>query len=172
MCNRATLCTTEMFDLIIWAATWQNQQNECAPSEDSDQTGRCAQWVAKDPSFLHADSEDSDQTGRMPRLIWVYAGRTLCWFCMSRLICIITKAKRNNTGDEQTTNVTASSRNTLSCIPDNVFRDFHPSWIFPSYTRVCKTTSCMTSGRRRCEPNRTFLEHFLIENVLTFAQNW
>ena len=21
----------------------------------------CAQWVAKDPSFLHADSEDSDQ---------------------------------------------------------------------------------------------------------------
>ena len=29
----------------------------------------CAQWVAKDPRFLHADSEDSDQTGRMPRHI-------------------------------------------------------------------------------------------------------
>ena len=29
----------------------------------------CAHWVAKDPSFLHADSEDSDQTGQMPRLI-------------------------------------------------------------------------------------------------------
>ena len=28
----------------------------------------CAQWVAKDPRFLHADSEDSDQTGRIPRL--------------------------------------------------------------------------------------------------------
>ena len=39
----------------------------------------CAQWVAKDPSFLHVDSEDSDQTGRMPRLIWVFAGRT-CHF--------------------------------------------------------------------------------------------
>ena len=26
----------------------------------------CAQLVAKDPLFLHADSEDSDQTGRMP----------------------------------------------------------------------------------------------------------
>ena len=49
------------------------------PSEDSDQPVhppslirvRCAltQWVANDPSFLHADSEDSDQTGRMPRLI-------------------------------------------------------------------------------------------------------
>ena len=24
---------------LIWAATWQNQQNECAPSEDSDQPG-------------------------------------------------------------------------------------------------------------------------------------
>ena len=24
---------------VIWAATWQNQQNECAPSEDSDQPG-------------------------------------------------------------------------------------------------------------------------------------
>ena len=36
----------------------------------------CAQWEAKDPRFLHADSEDSDQTGRMPRLIWVFAGRT------------------------------------------------------------------------------------------------
>ena len=36
-------------------------------------------WVAKDPSFLHADSKDSDQTGRMPRLIWVFAGCT-CHF--------------------------------------------------------------------------------------------
>ena len=34
------------------------------------------QWVAKDPNFLHADSEDSDQTGWIPRLIWVFAGRT------------------------------------------------------------------------------------------------
>ena len=53
----------------IWAATWQNQQNDRAPSEDSDGPGLppsltksllCAQWVAKDSSFLHADSEDSD----------------------------------------------------------------------------------------------------------------
>ena len=36
----------------------------------------CTQWVAKDPSFLHADSKDSDQTGRM---IWVFAGR-ICHF--------------------------------------------------------------------------------------------
>ena len=43
----------------------------------------CAQWVAKDPSLLHADSEDSDQTGRMPRLIWVFAGRTLTLLVLS-----------------------------------------------------------------------------------------
>ena len=47
----------------------------------------CAQWVAKDSSFLHADSEDSDQTGRMPRLILVFAGRTCHFvgFVMRRL---------------------------------------------------------------------------------------
>ena len=43
------------------------------------ESSMCAQYVVKDPSFLHADSEDSDQTGRMPRLIWVFTGRT-CHF--------------------------------------------------------------------------------------------
>ena len=38
-------------------------------SAQSVQSSLCAQWVAKDPRFLHVDSEDSDQTGRMPRLI-------------------------------------------------------------------------------------------------------
>ena len=36
----------------------------------------CTQWVAKGPSFLHADSKDSDRIGRMPSLIRVFAGRT------------------------------------------------------------------------------------------------
>ena len=43
----------------------------CALSKDSDQPGHqprlislhCAQWVAKDPSFLQADNEVSDQPG-------------------------------------------------------------------------------------------------------------
>ena len=43
----------------------------------------CAQWVAKDPSFLHADSEDSDQTGRMPGLIWVFTWRTALLLVLS-----------------------------------------------------------------------------------------
>ena len=41
------------------------------------QSDQNAQWVAKDPVLLQADREDSDQTGRMPRLIWVFAGRTV-----------------------------------------------------------------------------------------------
>ena len=66
----------------MWATSWQNQQNDCAPSEDSVQPGHppslirvlaVLQWVAKDLSFLHADSEDTDQTGQMLRLIWVFA---------------------------------------------------------------------------------------------------
>ena len=43
---------------------------------DWSESSLCAQWVAKDPSFLHSDNEDFDQTGRMARLIWVFAGRT------------------------------------------------------------------------------------------------
>ena len=46
---------------------------------DWSESSLCAQWVAMDPSFLHADSEDSDQTGGIPRLIWVFAERT-CHF--------------------------------------------------------------------------------------------
>ena len=54
------------------ASSWQNQQNDCAPCEDSDQLGirpvwsessLCPQWVAKDPSFLHADSQDLIRLG-------------------------------------------------------------------------------------------------------------
>ena len=49
----------------------------------------CAHWVAKDPSFLYADSKDSDQTGQVPRLIWVFPGRTchFVWFVVRWLVC-------------------------------------------------------------------------------------
>ena len=47
----------------------------CAPSEDSNQPGHlCTQWVAKDPSFLHAGSEDSDLS-----LHWAHM--PFSWFC-------------------------------------------------------------------------------------------
>ena len=85
---------------VIWATSWQNPQNDCAPSKDSDQPGRlpslikfllCFQWVAKNPSLLHADSEDSDQTRWMPRLIWIFVGRACHFvgFVMRQLICYL-----------------------------------------------------------------------------------
>ena len=40
-------------------------------------------------------SEDSDQTGRMPRLIWVFAGRTLILFVLSCRSSIIFPWKKN-----------------------------------------------------------------------------
>ena len=48
-------------------------------SAQSHQSLLSIQWIAKDPSFFHADSKESDQTGRMSSLIWVFAGRT-CHF--------------------------------------------------------------------------------------------
>ena len=70
-------------DQSIWAATWQNQQNECAPCEDSDQPGippslirvfavrMKKHWVL---SYQLSAQRNSDQTGRMPgwseRRIW------------------------------------------------------------------------------------------------------
>ena len=53
----------------------------------------CAQYVAKDSRFLHADSEDSDQTWRMPRLICLrWAHTHFVGFVMTRLIYKIRRA--------------------------------------------------------------------------------
>ena len=49
----------------------------------------CAIWVAKDQAFFMR-SVKTAQTGRMPRLIWVFAGRShFVGFVMRRLIFFI-----------------------------------------------------------------------------------
>ena len=70
--------------LYIWAATWQKQQNECAPSEDSDQPGHplCAQWVAKGPRFLMWTAETLIRLGGCPGWSESSLGaHSLCWSC-------------------------------------------------------------------------------------------
>ena len=74
-----------MVSMRKWAATWQNQQSDCTPSEDSDQHGHSPSlirvfvvhmnkaWVLNYP--LSAQW--------MPRLIWVFAGRTLTLLILS-----------------------------------------------------------------------------------------
>ena len=66
----------------------------------------CAQWVAKDSSFLHADSEDSDETGQTPRLIWVFGGRTCHFvgFVMSKLISSKVRLSQKQLTLEESTN--------------------------------------------------------------------
>ena len=82
-----------IFVSITWTASWNkvSEMTVCSAKTQISLGIRpvwsesllCAQWVAKDPSFLHADSEDSDQTGRMPRVIWVSAGRTVIVLVLS-----------------------------------------------------------------------------------------
>ena len=73
----STLCW-----VLIWASSWQNQQNGmCAQRRRSPVWSVFASaWRKLRSLATHwAHSEDSDQTGRIPRLIWVFAGRT-CHF--------------------------------------------------------------------------------------------
>ena len=52
------------------------------PAKTQISLGIRAPWVAKDPSFLHADSEDADQTGRIQAdLSLRWAHMPFCWFC-------------------------------------------------------------------------------------------
>ena len=81
----------------IWAAAWQNQQNDlCVQRRPSmgirqvwSESLLCTLKEAIDLKLLHVDGEDSDQTGRMPILIWVYTWRTghFVGFVMLWLIC-------------------------------------------------------------------------------------
>ena len=53
----------------------------CSPSEDSDQPDQSLRCPSLATHWAH--SEDSDQTGQMPRLIWVFAGRTVILLVLS-----------------------------------------------------------------------------------------
>ena len=85
------LCTACNQSIDIWAALWKKQKNGmCAQrrlrpawaSAQSDQSSLCAQWVAKDPSFLHADSEDwSDWADAQADLSLHWVHMPFCWIC-------------------------------------------------------------------------------------------
>ena len=77
----------------MWAATW-NQQSDCAPNKVTVRPAktqislgiRRAEWVAKDPSFLHADSENwSDWADAQADLSLRWAHSHFVGFVMSRL---------------------------------------------------------------------------------------
>ena len=62
--------------LVKWAASWQNQQNDLCIRPVWSESFLSA-WRNIGSSAIHwVHLEDSDQTGQVPRLIWVFAGRT------------------------------------------------------------------------------------------------
>ena len=77
-----------------WAATWQNQQNKDSEAKTQISLGirpvssesSLSSWINLGSLATHwMHSEDSNQTGWMPRLIWVFAGRTLILLVLSCL---------------------------------------------------------------------------------------
>ena len=76
-----------------WSATWQNQQSECAPSEDSDQPGHLPCLIrvfavrmkkACVLSYPLSSQRRLIRLGGCPlRLIWVFAGRTVILLVLS-----------------------------------------------------------------------------------------
>ena len=105
---------------MTWDASWQSQQNDlCAQWRLWPESSQCTQWVAKDPSFLHADSEDSDQTGQMPRLIWVFAGRTCHFvgFVMGWLVYSKQYTAKDLSNGTFRSGKTVQSWRSLNCLP-------------------------------------------------------
>ena len=86
--NPAGICSSASWFGLIWAATWQNQQNGCASSEDLDQPGhppslislRCPYEKTLGPQLpiectaktLWSDWADADSS---------LGEHSLCWFC-------------------------------------------------------------------------------------------
>ena len=76
----------------IWAATWQNQQNECAPSEDSDQPGHPPSLIKvfavrsmgnlRAQIFFMRTAKSLIRLGGCPGWSESSLGaHSLCWFC-------------------------------------------------------------------------------------------
>ena len=87
------LCWVELLT-ILPHEPWHDKTNKMSvrPAKIQISLGICPVWSESSLSAWRnlgslathwAHSEDSDQTGRMPRLIWVFAGRTLTLLVLS-----------------------------------------------------------------------------------------
>ena len=85
---------------IFWATSWQNQHNcMCAQRRLRSawsESSLWAQWVTKDPSFLHANSEDwSDWGDAQANLSIRWAHMRFCWFCHTLVFFILWYSLQN-----------------------------------------------------------------------------
>ena len=94
----------------IWAATWQNQQSDCAPSEDSDQPWHPPSLIkvltvrlkgSYGPKLSSCGQRKLIRLGRCPG--WSESSldaQSLCWFCHvaahinSYFVCMISTSFR------------------------------------------------------------------------------
>ena len=75
--------------MIYEPGHYKTYKMACAPSEDSESL-LYTQWVAKDPSFLHADSKDwSDWADAQADLSFHWAHMPSFKFVMRWLICFL-----------------------------------------------------------------------------------
>ena len=69
-----------LMEKAIWSATWQNQQNGCAPSEDSDQPGHSPSLIRVFAVHMKKAWVLSYQLSAQRRL-WSLGAHSFCWFC-------------------------------------------------------------------------------------------
>ena len=116
----------------------------CAPSEDR------STWVAKDPSFLHADSKDSDQIGRLR----VFAGRTVTLLVLSwggsHVVCLTinwvhdTTVLKSRTKTKNPLNLPISIWSVASSVEHQTLYNFCRSptrLIFFAHKIICRATN-------------------------------
>ena len=98
MTYRSHLWDTRHIWVNKWAASWQNQQVVVRPAKTQISLGIRLVWSESSLSAWRklgslathwAHSKDSDQTGRMPRLIWVFAGRTVILLVLLKFCCCL-----------------------------------------------------------------------------------
>ena len=69
--------TVTRYSICIWAASWQNQQNDCVPSEDSDQPGLRPVWSVFAVRSIASWGTNLSLCGQRS-LRWAH--KPFCWF--------------------------------------------------------------------------------------------
>ena len=85
-CCMKELCYYQMSRDMTKPTKWlctQRRLRSAWASAQSDQSLRCQHKESLGPSLPIQRTAKTDQTGRMPRLIWVFAGRTLILLVLS-----------------------------------------------------------------------------------------
>ena len=78
--EKMSFMTCQNKPVTIWAASWQNQQNECAPSEDSDQPGHLPSLI-RVFAVRSVGSLGPKLSSCGQRKLSSLGAHSFCWFC-------------------------------------------------------------------------------------------